>query len=498
MQGQEARDTKFVRDREIPAEIQLAVHQMIQGLDGSGTENLRKDVEKVLVAAEREELEKAEGLVRIFKQGRLAALLNGAVNKGTEVQSSINANLTTSRLVQFGALSQAQRGGITTWQWNAQLDSRTCPVCRGLHGKRFKVQSSLNDLRSILGSQDVGTARVLNPWQSASIGNVNRLAGLSAGDLQSKELVKPPIHPKCRCVVSIVGTVPPRQIIGFQVRDPRRRAAPRPPPEPEPVAPTPVVAEDFKAAGGIFNEVDASEELVKAWNKVFKPGMKPKAVTDGLLQGTGVKYRGGGRGGQLAVTGADFSSGNFHVSIRATLMKDQKVFGEMARSFIQSPDRGLFVRHSLLALQTEAQGSGFAKKFLQNSMKLYREMGVKFVTLDANISMGSYAWARFGFTPSAEGWKDVVRSVSAKLRVMKQAQDLKLSPATEKILEKALASKDPKAIWKIADLRETVTAGGPKDPIGRRLLQGLDWEGRLHLDDAAAMKRFDAYAGRKK
>jgi hypothetical protein len=57
---------------------------------------------------------------------------------------------------------------------------------------------------------------------------------------------------------------------------------------------------------------------------------------------------------------------------------------------------------------------------------------------------------------------------------------------TDPIAE-ALASNDPKSIWKIADT-----------PAGKRLLLGTSWLGTLDLKDPEAMARFNAYVGKAK
>jgi hypothetical protein len=62
-----------------------------------------------------------------------------------------------------------------------------------------------------------------------------------------------------------------------------------------------------------------------------------------------------------------------------------------------------------------------------------------------------------------------------------------LFPPEESELLKAIHSRDPKSIWKVADL-----------PGGKELLLGENWSGVLNLKDPEAMKRFDDYVGRAK
>ncbi|MEE8536915.1 MAG: zeta toxin family protein, partial [Acidobacteriota bacterium] len=224
-EGREVLLTRFMQEMSIPPEVDMAVEQLIVSLDGSGTEQVRQEAQKVLQAAEAEdEATPVTGMStttlfptrRVKKQFEgLAGQLNSAVASGVRLQSSVGANLATSRLVQFGGLSQANAGGITTYQWNSQLDSKTCPFCVGMNGKTFSVGPSLSAVTQILRSTDPNVAKTLSPWPRQTIANLNSLAGMSGSKLQDQGFSLPPAHPRCRCVPSIVGTVPRSEIVGF-------------------------------------------------------------------------------------------------------------------------------------------------------------------------------------------------------------------------------------------------------------------------------------------
>jgi hypothetical protein len=64
--------------------------------------------------------------------------------------------------------------------------------------------------------------------------------------------------------------------------------------------------------------------------------------------------------------------------------------------------------------------------------------------------------------------------------------EMELPEKSDPIAE-ALASNDPKSVWKIADT-----------PGGKRLLLGTSWAGVLDLKDPEAMQRFNAYVGKAK
>ena len=217
----EGRETYLVQDREIPPWIHTQVHQTLAALDGAQNDTFRRRLQDLLSEAELDDPSspfRSTDSIQLFKGPfDLADALTRAVDSGVKLQSSISANLMTSRMAAIGALSQANKLQITKYQWNAELDRKTCPFCRGMHGKIFQVVPTLNRLMSIVMSQDPETARRLSPWAGSSKPTLKRLAGLSETKLQEEGFAQPPAHPRCRCILSLIGTVPIAQIHGFQI-----------------------------------------------------------------------------------------------------------------------------------------------------------------------------------------------------------------------------------------------------------------------------------------
>ncbi len=145
----------------------------------------------------------------------LATKLNAAVDAGTTVESNITANLVTSRLMQYGFLAEATAAGITSYQWNAILDGFTCPVCNGLHGKIFNVRAALDLTRLALSVINPNDLRGVTPFISQSKKSLTELKTLTDSQIQDRGFASPPAHPLCRCVLSLVGTVPAGEITGF-------------------------------------------------------------------------------------------------------------------------------------------------------------------------------------------------------------------------------------------------------------------------------------------
>jgi hypothetical protein len=84
------------------------------------------------------------------------------------------------------------------------------------------------------------------------------------------------------------------------------------------------------------------------------------------------------------------------------LDEDGEKIGHMQRDFRQDySGRGPEVHHSYFALNEDAQAGGRCGAMFGKALKTYKKMGVAVATVDAAITVGPYAWARFGFQPSA-------------------------------------------------------------------------------------------------
>ncbi len=76
----------------------------------------------------------------------------------------------------------------------------------------------------------------------------------------------------------------------------------------------------------------------------------------------------------------------------------RRLVGEFSRDFTIDGDGRITANHDFLKVEEDVQGRGFATEFNRAMFDWYRKSGVHKVTLLANIDVGSYAWARHGFT----------------------------------------------------------------------------------------------------
>ena len=171
--------------------------------------------------------------------------------------------------------------------------------------------------------------------------------------------------------------------------------------------------------------------------------------------------------------------------------------GELKRNF--DFEAGT-VEHESLILPNDRQAAGLGKQLLASQVSTYKKMGLKAVNLTANINVGAYAWAKYGFVPDQKSWDRVRSAIKAKLDNMNPDEwGLKGDVAD---IHAALASENPQAIWAVVDSKATLLNENDEEvPIAKHFLTGKnapDWDGSLRLDDATALKRFDSYVTPKK
>lgn len=136
----------------------------------------------------------------------LAQRLNAAVLENKAL-IDINANLTTSRLISLGFLSEAVEREITTYQVNEVLDEVTCDVCRMMHGKTFNVVQEYSKIMTALSTTDPQELRNVAPWPKNTKAGLAQLKSMSEDEMQLAGYGSPPYHPRCRGFLAKVGTV---------------------------------------------------------------------------------------------------------------------------------------------------------------------------------------------------------------------------------------------------------------------------------------------------
>ena len=123
-------------------------------------------------------------------------------------QMQLIASLHTSRLSNYGFTAEAKALGMTEYAISEQLDTRICPICKIMHGKRFKVADANNLLKDVFSVQSQGDMRTIQPWPKQDKRSVAALGEMSNEELVAHHWNMPPFHPRCRGILVHVNKVP--------------------------------------------------------------------------------------------------------------------------------------------------------------------------------------------------------------------------------------------------------------------------------------------------
>lgn len=145
--------------------------------------------------------------------------------------------------------------------------------------------------------------------------------------------------------------------------------------------------------------------------------------------------------------------------------------------FVDSEGRKV-VDHDLFSLPKELQGKGISKKVFKALYEQYKVAGVQRMEVFANIDIGGYTWARYGFC--AKDRDTVVGAIRFSALTSKQEERIMAI-----VDEHFSTSSAPFPMNKIARL-----------PYGKKALLGSDWDGVLDLTDARQRNVFERYLRR--
>ena len=230
--------------------------------------------------------------------------------------------------------------------------------------------------------------------------------------------------------------------------------------------------EDFVRAGiSVPNTVTEERSFLGLWDKNIN--MSPKEFQESFTGGLNTKLRLKTDGDTLLVSGD-------------ILDDDNDVIGNFDRR-LQFGQGNAYSAY--FVVNQGERGKDYGKLLLAGNVATYQKLGLKSLKVSANIDVGGYAWARYGYTPTAQSWGLLKMSLKAHLQSPTSSvwsSGSKPSgfpdPTSLRQLKNAVNSDDPKSIWDIADSK-----------YGKAMLLGKSWSGELKFNDEDAMQRFGAY-----
>lgn len=135
----------------------------------------------------------------------------------------------------------------------------------------------------------------------------------------------------------------------------------------------------------------------------------------------------------------------------------------------------LEVYHKLFEMPKRMQGKGISKATFRALFKEYERMGVRRITVHANLDIGGYTWSRYGFC--AVNKDEAISAVEYDRTAVQLIEDY--------YKKNGLSEDSPFPMNIISD------------KLGKDSLLHSSWDGVLDFHDAERLKKFKAYLGLK-
>jgi SPP1 gp7 family putative phage head morphogenesis protein len=141
------------------------------------------------------------------------------------------------------------------------------------------------------------------------------------------------------------------------------------------------------------------------------------------------------------------------------------------------------VEHDFYALHRSLQGKGQVKDCFVTQISLYKELGLENIYIHANIDVGCYAWAKYGF--DLRGGDNYYKQF------------------TQKVIEETNLSNDDSKFLRENKLPVSdIVTGGYKDKEGNKIdmkkifiEKGIDWFGHYDLTNEQLLNKTLRYCG---
>jgi hypothetical protein len=133
------------------------------------------------------------------------------------------------------------------------------------------------------------------------------------------------------------------------------------------------------------------------------------------------------------------------------------------------------VEHDYFQITEGFQGGGISKKLFRSLYKQYQNADIEKMKVHANLDVGGYTWAKYGFSTTYEG---------RIAKVIEKAKD-KLKGKNLIDFQKWLEEGRAKEFFSMSELA--------RRKYGKELLLGSDWFGFINLKDKNQRKTFETY-----
>jgi hypothetical protein len=156
--------------------------------------------------------------------------------------------------------------------------------------------------------------------------------------------------------------------------------------------------EDFdKAKVALPPDKAAQDAFIEKWND--KVGVDPATFKTNFMGGLDGPMRLSATGDQINI------NGEIHDS-------DGKALGNFERN-INLDSKSAYSAYFKLNKSATKHDTG--KKLLAGNIDTYKKLGVEQVRVTANIDVGGYAWAKYGYIPTQDAWNSLRTKLESKL-----------------------------------------------------------------------------------
>jgi hypothetical protein len=117
-------------------------------------------------------------------------------------------------------------------------------------------------------------------------------------------------------------------------------------------------------------------------------------------------------GGLPGTMHIDYNESTDKLDVSGKLQEDGKDIGEYQRTLDLKNDSAY---SAYFVLKKGERGSGVGKTLLKSNVAMYQKLGFDKVTVSANIDVGGYAWAKYGYVPTPSSWSSLSSDIRDKL-----------------------------------------------------------------------------------
>ncbi len=246
-----ARQTSFAQADRRPSAVPIATQTITRVLEENISRLVQRTAEELIegekVLQQQRTFQDATKRQRDFKVPFVRDFVEG-VTTTARTGIKLGASLHTSRLSQWGFLTEATLVGVSAYKVQEVLDTRTCPVCKRMHGRVFPVDAALVRVDGHLSvGADADALKNIAPFFPQNKGSLFRLDSMTNDQMMENGLMFPPYHPFCRGILKQVRKV--AEVDSLRPVSPIISRAPRPLGGRGTGRPTPIDQDEILPAG---------------------------------------------------------------------------------------------------------------------------------------------------------------------------------------------------------------------------------------------------------